>query len=1175
MPVGRWRYVSKTFPEEPPAPEQTRIQLCGRLSVQIDGLELAGALRGRQVPLLLAYLVIGRDRHVGREELSLALWAERAPRAQDAALRTLLSRLRSALGAQALVGREQLILELPEPVWVDFEAAAAGVERAREALDRGDPRRAWALAQVPLNICARGLLPGYEAPWLDVRRRELEDLRLQALELVGRIGLRLGGAQLSSAQRAARALIDAEPYRESGYVLLMQALGAEGNVAEGLRVFERLRALLRDELGTAPSRETIAAHGQLLSPTRARVSPTQPIPLRLDLPADLIGAANAGRLIGREHELAQCERVWAAMQSTSDADGTSARLGLVVGEPGIGKTLLLAELARQLHDRGAVVLRGRCTQETLAPFQPFLEALRFYVLNAPIEHLRAAAELHGSELQRLLPELRRRLGDLPPPHGDSETGRYRLFEAVAGLLAEIAASAPLLVVLDDLHWTDRSTMLLLRHLLRMHGPARVAILGAYRGGNAEREGPLADALADLRHEQLAAEFRLAGLSRERTAELVRAYTGKLPSLALAHALHERTEGNPLFVLQIVRRLEESGIDVGQAGPTELRRLGLPEDLKRVITGRLAGLAPETAECLRAAAVIGRDFDAAVLERVVGLGEEQFMTALEAALDAGSIAPQSVNPARRATTVGYGYRFAHTLIREALYEDISAPRRARLHRKVAQALEEFDQQANGVEPEWVIGQRLTMMAEHFARSAEREDAAKAIRYARLAAEQAGEMLAYEEAAEHYEHALELLERFEPGEERLRLELLLSLGEAQIDAGDRSLAREPLRRAADLALRLSDVGSLARSAVAASRRYVQQPGIVDEEMISLLDRSLEMTSGEVSVLRVRLLARLCGSLYFSPQRERMAALSAEATEIASKLGDPTALALAAVGRRRAFWGPGHLEQRLADSAEILRFAREAADPELTLQGHAWLATDLLEDGDLEGVDAQIDAFARLAEQVRQPLYDWQGAVWRAMRALLAGRVEEAERLAEQALATGTRAEPVTAAQYYAIQLLEIRREQGRMAELEPALRELLERYPNRLPYRAALGVLLIQAGRSEDARREVEQVALADVPDDLDWLVTMGLLADVYAELGDVERAEELYELLLPYESANVVIGFAVACEGPLARPLGRLAAVIGRPYEPHFERALGLAERLSWPRLAGRIERDRAQARERA
>jgi predicted ATPase len=627
------------------------------------------------------------------------------------------------------------------------------------------------------------------------------------------------------------------------------------------------------------------------------------------------------------------------------------------------------------------------------------------------------------------------------------------------------------------------------------------------------------------------------------------------------------------VLQIVRRLDQAGIDVGRAGPTELRQLGLPEDLKRMIAWRLAGLELEAAACMRAAAVIGRDFDAVVLERVVGFSEEEFITALEQALEAGVIVPQSANPGRRATTVGLGYRFAHPLFREALYEDISVPRRVRLHKRVGEALEEFDRRAPGVDPEQVTGQRIAMLAQHFGHAAEREDAEKAVQYSRQAGDRASDMLAYEDAAQHYARALELLERFEPERDRLRLDLLVSLAESHVRAGDRPLANEPLRRAAELAIELPDPDSLGRVAVAASRRYIQQPGVVDEELISLLDRALEMTNGEVSTLRVRLLARLCGALYFSPQRDRMASLSAEATEIARSLADPAAMALAAAGRRRAFWAPSDLEQRLADSAEILRFAREAGDAELTLHGHAWLVVDLLEAGDLDAVDAQIEAFERLAEQIRQPLYDWQAAVWRAMRALLSGNVQDAERLAEHALATGARAEPVSAGQYYAAQLLEIRREQGRMGELEPALRGMIDQYPNRLAYPAALGILMIEAGRADEARQQVEALGLAEVPQDVDWLLTMSLLADVHASLRDTGRSSELYELLLPYEAANIVIGFAASCDGPVSRLLGRLAAVTGRPDEAtrHFERALEMAERLRAPLLKARIEANWAEA----
>ena len=272
----------------------------------------------------------------------------------------MLSRLRSALGASALAGREELILTLPEPVWIDVEAAAQEVQRAQRTLDRGDVRSAWALAQVPLNIAGRGLLPGTQAAWLEPRRRELEDVRLRALEVIGRAGLAMGGTQLASAERAARSLIEAEPYRESGYALLMEVLALQGNLAEGLRVYDRLRTLLRDELGTMPSAETIAVHERLVRPG----SP----PGRGDAPGASgrrLGAA-PGRtrrsradapLVGRARELSELARLWAIARGDLKRD-RPGRIVVLAGDPGIGKTRLAAELAHNAYQQGAACSPG-------------------------------------------------------------------------------------------------------------------------------------------------------------------------------------------------------------------------------------------------------------------------------------------------------------------------------------------------------------------------------------------------------------------------------------------------------------------------------------------------------------------------------------------------------------------------------------------------------------------------------------------------------------------------------------------------------------------------------------------------------------------------------------------------------------------------------------------------
>jgi len=1163
--------------------------------VEIEGVQLSERLRGKQVPLLLAYLVLNRARHVGRDELIDALWPDQPPVSQDAALRTLLSRLRSSLGASTLAGRDELILTLPEPVWIDVEAAAAEVGRAVDALERGDARRAWALAQVPLNIASRGLLPGSQATWLEPPRRELEGVRQQALEVIGRAGLVMGGTQLQSAERAARTLIETGPYRESGYVLLMEALAARGDVAEALRVFDGLRTLLRDELGTAPSPEAILAHERLLRPEARTGEPGAPpdqgasaIPLpaelrhraqvqligreqemedlaeRWDLACDGVGAAGRGREVGREGGRGrdggrEGSRGRDGDRDAADLEARNGRIVLLAGDAGIGKTTLAAELAQRVHAAGAIVLAGRSPRETVVPYQPFLEALRHWAMNAQLTDLRASTREYGSELARLIPELRRRAPDLPPPPQDEpETERYRLFEAVVGLLTELSRSAPVLLVLDDLQWADRPTLLLLRHLARATNPARLLILGAYRA--ADRRGDtFTNALAELRRDRLASQLDVKGLSESETAELVRLRARESPARAFARALYEETEGNPFFVEEIIRHLIEAGVQVGSASASELQRFGLPEGVKQVIAFRLGRLEAPAAELLRVAAVIGRDVDAALLERVVLLSEEEFLAALDEALAAALLVESDEKQG--------SYLFSHALIRETLYESMSGPRRARIHKRVGEAIEAMQ------------GRRreryLPELAYHFTRGADPEDAQKAITYAFRAGEQATTMLAHEEAAEHYARAIDVQGRFQPEASERRCELLLRLGEARVRAGERGFGSSAFREAAALAERLGDGAALARAAIGASRRYVQPPGVVDTELIEMIERALEFEPDR-SLVRVRLLACLCGAIYYSPERDRMRALSDEAMEIATELGDPEARAYACSARRRVLWDAPHLSERVEVSTEMLTLARQIGNLELQLQAHAWLVVDLLERGDRDAVNAQIEAFDAGANRLRQPLFEWNSIVWRAMLALLSGQLERADVLASEALAAGAPAEAVTASQYYSIQVLGIRREQGRMGELEHAARQLVDDNPGRPAWRAALATLLCEEGRLDEAREEFEKLAAGDfddVPRDLDWMIAMTLLSDVAADLGDGERAALLYAKLEPYAAVNVVIGLAAVCLGSAESFLGKLAASMGDSgrAERHFERALTANAKLGAPACLARTQVDYARA----
>jgi tetratricopeptide (TPR) repeat protein len=278
----------------------------------------------------------------------------------------------------------------------------------------------------------------------------------------------------------------------------------------------------------------------------------------------------------------------------------------------------------------------------------------------------------------------------------------------------------------------------------------------------------------------------------------------------------------------------------------------------------------------------------------------------------------------------------------------------------------------------------------------------------------------------------------------------------------------------------------------------------------------------------------------------------------------------------WDAPHLAERVEVSTEMLTLAREIGNLELQLQAHAWLVVDLLERGDRDAVDAQTEAFEEGAARLRQPLYQWNSILWRAMRALLAGSLSLADKLAGEALAAGASAEAVTVSQYYAIQVLGIRRDQGRMGEFEQAARQLVEENPGRPAWRAALATLLCEEGRPDEAREEFSRLAVGDfddIPKDLDWLIAIVLLSEVCADLGDSERAALLYAKLEPYAEVNVVIGLAAVCLGSAASFLGRLAATMGQIdlAVGHFERALEANAALGASACLARTQVDYARA----
>ena len=479
-------------------------------------------------------------------------------------------------------------------------------------------------------------------------------------------------------------------------------------------------------------------------PSDPRVSTGAPLP-----PSPLLGLTiGQTGFVGRDRELAQMDLVWTRVT------GAERQLILLAGEPGIGKTRLASEFARVRSASAATVLVGRCDEEALVPYQPFVEALSWYVRVCPERDLRAqlAAIGGGAELGPLIPEVLRRVPDLPTqPAMNPEGQRYRLFEAVAGLLAQAAMVRPMMLMFDDLHWADKPTLLLLRHVVRASSAAPLCIVGTYRENELTRTHPLAEMLSDLRREPAVTRLSLRGLEEAQVKGLIDALVGQDAPPRLTQLMAGSTEGNPFFIGEMLRHLTETGaltaFHTGSAGGKSAAALGLPEGVKEVIGRRLSRLSEACNRTLSLAAVLGREFDIEILEALGDLPEDRLLDAIDEGVQAQLIAEAAVRAGR--------FSFVHALIRETLYGELTTTRRVRLHRRVGEAIERLAQGRS--DPP------LADLAYHFVQAASADVADKAIDYATRAGDRAADTLAHEEAARFYDMALQSLEFKPPGPE----------------------------------------------------------------------------------------------------------------------------------------------------------------------------------------------------------------------------------------------------------------------------------------------------------------------------------------------------------------------------------------------------------------------------
>jgi class 3 adenylate cyclase/tetratricopeptide (TPR) repeat protein len=912
--------------------------------------------------------------------------------------------------------------------------------------------------------------------------------------------------------------------------LCSAAAGGEILVAEVVRLLAGSRAG-----GQLVDRGVLQLKG-LPAPLQAwRVVWGDSLPAGTELPPGL-AINDAFAFVGRSREWTRLADAW------ERASAGHLKVLLVSGEPGAGKTRLTAEFARTVQKAGVTILYGSCEDGLAVPYQPFVEALR-QLLGSP-GHRRLGA--HPEELTRLVPEIAVRVPGLPDPiSSDPETERYQLFNAVVDCVADIAIDDPMLLVLDDLHWATKPTLQLLCHLVRSNVPAPVLVLGTFRDTELDATVPLTEALAELERHETVDRLTLAGLGTEAIREYMDHIAGYVldeRADRLAERLHQQTDGNPFFMREILLHLVESGHIYREGDRWNIKGdffTAVPLGARDVIARRVARLPEAARTLLSRAAVVGVDFRLRVLVDVTGLDEEALLDGLEQAIAARLVEEVELDH----------YRFTHALVRAALLDGISESRRARIHRQVAETLErQAAIQLDLVEE----------LAEHWVAAGDAGDASKALRYTRLAAQRASDQLAYDEAAALLLRALKIV-RDSPVNEPLEAELLEELGAAQQRAGDPA-HRETLLEAGRLARRCGETAVMVRSVLDNARMAAVLQ--VDPERVELLEAALEATEGTGSSERARVLACLSYELSFTPQRERVFELSDEAVRLARARRSLTDLAFVLSMRVNVFRSPDTLAERREICTEIEKVSVELDDPGMRFLAAFRRAEVLIDAGDIGGFESVVDTMESMTARLRQPMMIWNTSRRMAERELLAGRLEEAARLAEEARIIGRELRLEYADPIHVALTAKIFEAQGDFDEAAALWVPWVDRI-HIIGFHFGYAHALARGGRLDEAREQWELGTagdLANVERGLSWLETMGLAAEVAYFVGDVARGRVLRELLAPYTGHIITSGVGAVCATEHALGVAAMAAGDLDDAVAQLEKAVSIGESIGAPLL---------------
>ncbi len=1090
------------------------VRVLGPLDVTVDGAQ--ADLGGPRQRCVLARLIAAHGQVVSADRLIEDLYADEAPPRALAAVQSYVSHLRRAL-EPGRAAREHARVLITSPPGYAFRLGAPAVdawsfeEEAHQAAGLGDPAAVHSRLAAALSSWRGAAYEEFAGlPWADLEASRLEELRLMAIERLTEAALQLG--------RAAQVVADLtrltaeHPLREEAWRLLALALYQSGRQGDALAVLRRARGQLAEQLGADPGpalrqlEEDVLAHAPALSaahpgPSHARLQSAPPrAPGHAQQP-DQTGSVPAEQLVGRDAELAT------GMRTAAEAAAGRTRTILVAGDAGAGKTALAGQLSRDLTAQGWTVITGRCPEhEGAPPGWPWAEALRRLA--------RATAPPEPQALAALLT-------DDPSPDSDVAAARFRLHRAVAAYLEAAGRSSPLLVVLDDVHRADAETLAILQSITADLTAARVLVLATFRP--AEVTEQLSDCLAALAGRE-PARVVLGGLDPAAAGELIRATCARTIDSATVRVITARTDGNPFFIRETARLLDSEGTI---AATTEV-----PAGVSDVLRVRIARLPATAQTVLRQAAVISTEADVDVLADVAGVEEDVLVDAIEAGLLAGLVTEPALGR----------IRFAHALVRETLYQSLSRLHRARLHARAAAAIEKH------------TPGEVAALAHHFTEAG--TDPVNAARYCRLAAEQAEQRFAYHEAVGLWERATACLDQVTGASAQDRLDLVLHLVRALAHTGNMRRARS-YRHEAVQAAQLTGSPTLTAQVITEfdvpKLWYSHEYGVIDDGLIQAVEQTLAALPAGDHVLRCRLLSTLAIELE-GARSDRGDQASAQALEMARRLGDPAALTMAINGRYLQSFRHDGLAERQSLGAELLALPGKPVNVEAVAHLMIMLASGGA--GDFDTADQHADQAAEIADRFDMPMAAVKVTHYRAMRAGLAADPAAAYDLYQQAATEMDRfgmwdhGTGLGVLGRFCIRTMHDRVAES-ASELEPYSRD--PRYAALVawPYTLALAA----AGRVAEARAVPAQVAGPTGGRDAFWLLMTSIRALAAVAIDDHDQASSTYEALLPYSGRPAGSDTGVLTLWPVAQILGNLARYLGLPnVQAHYRDALALAER---------------------